>query len=312
MDISKNAVELVIMTLPWVMLAVFCIGSFLRLMVFITVKRHDWFAKEFEKRVQMHLESEVPGKSGKASFYVLSKSLLERTYYEIFELRDRLKRRRNDTVMGFADRIFLVKPGCAWLVKDILNQLKFLKWTDETPKLMQITRATFLRNPCFNRVFGLIPIVALNDLVTILPGLFVVAGILGTFLGIARGLPELGGMNVQDLENSKLIMDRFLSEIAFAMRSSIAGIAFSLVMHIWNVLMSPERAYGTMTDRFETALDLLWYRSDNNAYPEENGTFDEHKDPSAALATSAVQNMIKQHPRQRDADDTTVKKPEAS
>ena len=53
MDISKNAVELVIMTLPWVMLAVFCIGSFLRLMVFITVKRHDWFAKEFEHSVPL-------------------------------------------------------------------------------------------------------------------------------------------------------------------------------------------------------------------------------------------------------------------
>ncbi len=311
MDISKNAVELVIMTLPWVMLAIFCVGSFLRLMVFVTVKRHDWFAKEFEKRVQMYLESEVPGKAGKASFYVLSKSLLERTFYEIFELRDRLKRRRNDQLMGLGDRIFLVKPGCAWLVKDILNQLKFLKWTDETPKLMQITRATFLRNPCFNRVFGLIPIVALNDLVAILPGLFVVAGILGTFLGIARGLPELGGMNVQDLENSKLIMDRFLGEVSFGMRSSIVGIAFSLVVIMWNWLSSSKIAYGTMTDRLETAFELLWYPSDINSYPEENANFDEHKNPAEALAASAVLNVTKQYPRQRDADET-VKKPEAS
>jgi len=312
METPKNWVELFILGLPWGMAAIFVVGSFLRLMVYVTVSRHDWFSKEFEKRVQTFLENEVPGQVPQMSFYVLSKSLLEKTFYEIFELRDRLKRRKNDKIMAWGDRIFLVKQGCAWLVNDILTQIKFLKWTNDTPKLMQITRATFLRNPCFNRVFGLLPMDALNDVVAILPGLFVVAGILGTFLGIARGLPELSSMNLQDLDNTKLIMDRFLSEISFAMRSSIIGIAFSLVMHFWNAIFSPERAYGTMTDRFESALDLIWYRADNNDYPQDEPAFDEHRDPTKALAEKSIKSTVSEYPVDRSGGPITRKKPKAS
>ena len=97
------------------------------------------------------MESETPGKTGQASFYGLAKKMLERTYYESFEMRDRMKRRKNDPIMTWSDRIFLVKQGCAWLVKDILKQLKFLKWTEDNPKLLNITKATFHHNPCFNR-----------------------------------------------------------------------------------------------------------------------------------------------------------------
>jgi hypothetical protein len=285
---DTHIAEYFVLGLPYVMAVVFVLGAVSRLVMWYTTKRHEWFAREFEKRVSRFIDSERPGPVNDVSFYVLSKRLLERTYYEIFALRDRLKRRKNDRVMSLNDRIFLVKPGCAWLVKDILNQIKFLKWTEETPKLLNITRNTFLQNPCFNRAFGVFPIAVLNDFVSVLPGLFVIAGILGTFIGIAGGLHELGGMNLQDLETSKNIMDRFLQEIAFAMKSSITGIVFSLGLHVINVMFSPERLYVSIVERFESALDLLWYRADNNKYPSEKGNFDEHRDPVEALAADAV------------------------
>lgn len=290
---TKQLAEYFILGLPYAMGVAFFAGAFIRYMIYFTTKRHEWFAAEFEKRVSRFIESEKPGSVKNVSFYVLSKRLLERTYYEVFALRDRLKRRKGDKVASMNDRIFLVKPGCAWLVKDILNQLKFLKWTDETPKLQQITRATLHHNPCFNRVFGVIPVSTSNDLVTLLPGLFVIAGILGTFIGIAGGLSELGGMNLQDLENTKNIMDRFLQEIAFAMKTSIAGIVFSLAMHVFNTLFSPERVYVSMVDRFESSLDLLWYRADNNEYPTGDKDFDEHRDPVEALAEDSVNAEVK-------------------
>lgn len=291
----KTLAEYFIIGLPFIMAGVFCVGSFFRIMMWYTVSRHAWFARQFEKRVANYMASEKPGKVERASFYVLSKRMLERTYYETFALRDRLKRRRGDGVMSISDRIFLVKPGCAWLVNDILNQLKFLKWTNETPKLLRITRATFLHNPFFSRVFGLAPIDAVNDIVSILPGLFVIAGILGTFVGIAGGLQDLGGMNLQDIENTKNVMDRFLHEIAFAMKTSIAGIIFSLCAHILNTLFNPERVYMSMVDRFESSLDLLWYRSDNNNFPTQEKEFDQHRDPIEALAEDAVNLEVKRH-----------------
>lgn len=296
---SRQLAEYFILGLPYLMGLAFFGGAFLRYMIYYTTKRHEWFAAEFEKRVSRFIESEKPGDVKNVSFYVLSKRLLEKTYYEVFALRDRLKRRKGDKVMSMSDRIFLVKPGCAWLVKDVLNQLKFLKFTKDTPKLMHITRATLHHNPCFNRVFGVIPSAAANDVVSLLPGLFVIAGILGTFIGIAGGLSELGGMNLQDLENTKNIMDRFLQEIAFAMKTSIAGIVFSLFMHIFNTIVSPERLYVSMVDRMESSLDLLWYRSDNNDYPKQDKDFDEHRDPVEALAEDAVSAEVKRFDNKR-------------
>ncbi|KYG64638.1 hypothetical protein AZI85_04090 [Bdellovibrio bacteriovorus] len=272
--------------------AVFMVGFFFRAMIYYTVRRHEWFAKEFEKRVNRFIEGEVPGKAQGVSFYVLSKKLLERTYYEVFEIRDRMKRRKPDSIMATSDRVFLVRQGCAWLVKDILKQVKFLKWSEGNPKLLNITKATLQHNPCFNRVFGVIPMVGLNDLISILPGLFVVGGILGTFIGIAGGLQELGTMNLQDLESTKNIMDRFLHEISFAMKTSIVGIIFSLLSHVTNVILSPERSYVSMVDRFESALDLLWYRSDNNNFPDHERPFDEHRDAVEALAEDALNKEI--------------------
>ncbi len=310
MEQTKSYAEIFILTLPSIMAGVFILGCFIRLMVYYTVKRHEWFAREFEKRIGRFMDHEVPGKVKNVSFYVLAKRMLERTYYESFEMRDRMKRRRGDPVMGWSDRIFLVKQGCAWLVKDILKQLKFVKWAEGNPKLLNITKATFQHNPCFNRVFGVLHISAVNDVVSIMPGLFVVAGILGTFLGISEGLPRLGGMNMTDLDNTKNIMDQFLKEIAFAMHSSIYGISFSLVMHFWNTIFSPERTYSSMIDRFESSLDLLWYRADNNEYPVQDRGFDEHRDPIEALAEESVSVEIQKNPRSRDFDE--VRKTQAS
>lgn len=306
----KTIAEYFIISLPYAMAVVFVLGVFFRAMVYYTVRRHEWFSREFEKRVNRYVETETPGKVKDVSFYVLAKRMLERTYYEVFEIRDRMKRRKPDPVMSWSDRIFLVKQGCAWLVKDILKQVKFLKWTEETPKLLNITKATFHHNPCFNRVFGVLPMAGLNDLISILPGLFIVAGILGTFIGISNGLGDLGGMNLQDLENTKNIMDKFLHEISFAMKTSIVGIVFSLLSHVVNTVFSPERSYVSMIDRFESAMDLLWYRSDNNNYPTDEKAFDEHKDAVEALAEDALNKEISKTARTREMIE--VRKPKAS
>jgi hypothetical protein len=307
---GKMLAEYFIFVLPYVMGVVFLAGVFLRTMIWYTVRRHEWFAREFEKRVAKYVSEEQEG-SKRVSFYSVSKKMLERTYYEVFALRDRMHRRKGDSVMSMWDRVFLVKQGCAWLVKDLLKQFRYLKWTEDTPKLQQITKATLHHNPCFNRVFGVIPMVGLNDLLSILPGLFVVAGILGTFIGIAAGLESLGGgMNLQDLENTKNVMDKFLFEISYAMKSSIAGIVFSLAGHIFNVMFSPERVYVSLVDRMENSLDLLWYRSDNNIYDTQEKEFDEHKDPIDSLAEDSVNAEIASRQRSRDLDQ--VQKPKAS
>lgn len=285
------------------MLLFFVGGIVFRSLIFYTVKRHDWFAREFEKRVTRYLEGEVPGEKKNVSFYVLSKKMLERTYYEIFENRDKYKRRTPDSIMSLSDRVFLVKQGTAWLVRDILRQIKFLKWGENQPKLLHITKATLQHNPCFNSIFGVIPAAGVNDILNILPGLFVIGGIFGTFLGIVKGLPELQNMSISDLATTKKTMDMFLVEIATAMNSSIVGIFFSVVMTIFNTIFSPEKVFVQMIDRFESSLDVLWNRSDNNNYPKDLPEFDEHKDPVEALAEESVNSELSRAGRGRTLEE---------
>ena len=287
-QMRQNLVKYFIDYLPYAMGVVFVTAAFLRWAIYYTVRRHEWFARQFEMKVFKFIDSDANKTLTDASFYVLAKKIFEKTYYEAFAMRDRKAASSVDFVMSPSDRIFLVKQGCAWMVKDIMKQLRYLKWSKETPKLQQITRATLHHNPCFNKLFGVLPIGALNDLITILPGLFVVAGILGTFLGIKGGLVALGGMDMSNVERTKEIMDGFLHEIAFAMASSVFGIAFSLTLHIYNTSLNPERVFISLVDRFESSMDLLWYRSDNNVVPENVGKFDEHRDPVEALAEEAL------------------------
>lgn len=309
---SKSLVQFIswfIYLLPYAMTVLFAFAMVMRWLIYYTVRRQEWFAREFEKRVNNYVDEQNPGKLAKVSFYVLSKQLLERSFYEAFELRDRMRRRKQDAIMSMHDRIFLVKQGCAWLVKDLVRQIKFLKWTSETPKLVHLTRSTFQNNPVFNRIFGIIPMGALNDFLSILPGLFVVAGILGTFLGIRGGIETLSGMSLENLEMSQKVVNHFLSEIAYAMTSSVIGILFSLLLHIYNTFFSPERAYVATIDRFENSLDLLWYRSTNNDYPLE-GVPQPNRDPMELLAEETLNLELAKSTRTRSMDET--RKPKVS
>lgn len=289
------------------MVSAFVIGAVMRLVIYFSVKRHAWFGREFEKRTSQFLTGEMNRKSDNASFYVVTKRLLEKTYYEVFDKRERERTKKPDRMMLLSDRVFLVKMGCAWLVHDVLKQIRFLKYGSQPPKLINITRNTFAKNPAFNRVFGIIPAIGLNDLLSILPGLFVIGGIFGTFLGVMKGLPELGGMDLSDPAKTKVIMDRFLVEISLSMGASITGIFLSVLMTLVNTMFSPERLFGDIVDRFENSLDLLWNYSHSNEVPLGVKAFDENQDPAEALASAALSQEI-ERTRGRHGDEETPAK----
>lgn len=281
------------------MITAFVLGATFRYLIYHTVKRHEWFGREFERRTSQFLTEEMDHKHHDASFYVITKRLLERTFYEVFENRERARRAKPDKMMLLSDRVFLIKMGCAWLVHDILKQIRFLKYGSQPPKLLNITKNTFSKNPAFNRVFGIVPAIALNDLLNILPGLFVIGGIFGTFLGVMKGLPELGGMDLNDPEKTKSIMDHFLVEISVSMAASITGIFLSVLMTLVNTAFSPERLFVDIIDRFENSLDLLWNYSHSNEVPMGLKQFDENEDPIEALASAALNQELDKSRRRR-------------
>lgn len=258
-----------------------------KLLVIYTIKRQQWFAREFEKRLIKHLDSREAVR--KDSFYVTCKKLLERTYYEVFEVRGIMQRRNLDYISSPLDRLFAIQHGCARFVKDTLKEIRFLKHDGSTPQFLEISKTVMGNNPAFSRLFGWLPLGPVNELLNLIPGLFIIGGIFGTFLGIMQGLPELSGLDIKDPETSKQVMDTFLIKIAFSIGTSVIGILFSVLLSVVYSVTQIEKVYVKVVDTYDRCLARLWESTENNDVPNNLAAFDEHKDPLEALAQMAVE-----------------------
>jgi hypothetical protein len=282
--------KLMSMGLMWLMFIGFMVGLASRILIYFTVKRHEWFTNEFVKRIRAYLDARRDDAPA-ASFYVNTRKLLEKTYYEVFKVRSVMKRRRPDLLLDPMDRWFLVKQGSAWLIHEVLRNIRFMK-NGAQPKMHEMTKAMFQANPAYNRIFGIIPVGTLTELTNLLPGLFVIGGILGTFLGIKNALPELAGLDLENPDSTKTAIANFLTAITFKMNSSIFGILYSVAFSIINSWLAPERVFVTTVDLFETGLDTIWNMSDQASTLTDLPEFDENKDPMEALASEYLKDEI--------------------
>jgi hypothetical protein len=103
-----------------------------------------------------------------------------------------------------------------------------------------------------------------------------------------KALPELGGMNLTDVEGSKLVMDNFLLKISFSMSTSIIGIVFSVGMQLVNTFFSCEKVYIQTVERLESDLDTLWNMSSSNKLPDEITNFESERDPIEVLSEDLI------------------------
>lgn len=246
----------------------FVIAVFMRLSLYWVIKAELRFAREFAVRLHFYLRAVAQGDAPRVgSFSRLIRALLEKTYLECFEINDRYKLRSLDKVESFADRVFMLHAALQRCVEELVVQLGYLKKSIERSgrnDFQDIVRSTFDTNPYFSRVFGILPISTVNELLATLPGLFLVLGIFGTFMGIASGLPELGNMDLSNIENTKKVMDGFLVHISAAMIKSIVGIGLSAFMGILNTLLSVETTHYTAITRLSDSLALAWLETDVN------------------------------------------------
>lgn len=246
------------------MLVVFTLGVALRAMLYFVARSEHWFATEFYTRAQVHLMN--PDAPKVASFHRLLRILLVKTYTDCYETRIKFKRRNLDFIQPLMERMFLIEEGVKRAVEDTLKQTRYLKkdGSAQEPRLLDISKRVFENNPYFNRLIGVFSVSLLNDLLSILPSLFIIGGIFGTFLGISKSLPELGNMDLSNMDETKRIMDMFLIKISTSMIKSIIGIAFSVFMSIVNTMFSIEGTYYEGVNKFCDGLVSLWNETQTN------------------------------------------------
>lgn len=271
------------------LLAAFIIAVIARLLIYVIIYRQKRFVQEFCKRVH-HDITNAPETKG--SFYDLIKRFLARTYFENFELRAKYKRRNEDHVMTIGDRVFLIQDGIILLIDDFLKHIRYLKKdTTQQPNFKTISNNVFSSNPVFNRIFGIIPLSRANEILNILPGIFIVAGIFGTFLGIMKALPELTAMDITDATTSKMVIDSFLIKISFALTTSILGIMLSIVMTFLNTALSPESTYTEIIDAFKAATDILWNKCKDNEIEDPEYSKSSRESEAEDAFELAIANM---------------------
>jgi len=239
----------------------FVLAVIMRLLITVTIHRQKRFVKEFCKRVHQDIAASP---EPKGSFYNHVKRALTRTYFETFELRARYRRRNEDHIMTIGDRVFLIQDGLLRLIDDYLQHIRYLRKGHGQPDFQEISNSVFGSNPIFNRVLGIFSLSRTNDVLNILPSIFIIGGIFGTFLGIMRALPELTAMDITNAEASKVVIDNFLIKISFALSTSILGIVLSIIMSFMNTLLSPTNTYVEIVDAFNSASEIMWNKSENN------------------------------------------------
>lgn len=270
-QILKLVVEVSHTVLMPLMFGAWVLGILMRWLIYFTVRCEYRFITEFEKRVYKHLTHENLDEA-RQPFHVLAELLLQRTYYEHFELKRKYMRRRFDYISSFTDRIFLIQEGATRLVRDILKQTQYLKHGLSRPKFQAITQFVVTSNPIFNKIWGVLPIGMVNDVLHILPGLFVIGGIFGTFIGVMRALPALTGMQVSDVEATRQALDGFLLAVSSSMMTSITGILYSVIMSVLNATMSPESPYLNLVNKLTSSLEFLWNDTDPTAWKAQQET----------------------------------------
>jgi len=266
----------------------FVLAVIMRLLITITVHRQKRFVKEFCKRVHQDIAASP---EPKGSFYNHVKRALTRTYFETFELRARYKRRNEDHIMSVGDRVFLIQDGILRLIDDFLQHIRYLRKGGGQPDFHEISNSVFGANPVFNRVLGIFSMSRTNDVLNILPSIFIVGGIFGTFLGIMRALPELTAMDITNAEASKLVIDNFLIKISFALSTSILGIVLSIIMSFMNTLLSPTNTYVEIVDAFNSASEIMWNKSENNEADNRGIGISERETEAMEAFDLAVANL---------------------
>ena len=267
----------------------FVLAVIMRLLITVTVHRQKRFVKEFCKRVHQDI---MANPEPRGSFYNHVKRSLTRTYFENFELRARYKRRNEDHIMSVGDRVFLIQDGIIRLIDDFLQNIRYLrKESGHQPDFHEISNSVFGANPVFNRVLGVFSLSRSNDVLNIMPSIFIVGGIFGTFLGIMRALPELTAMDITDAQASKLVIDAFLIKISFALSTSILGIVLSIIMSFMNTLMSPTSAYVEFVDAFNSASEILWNKSEHNEVSGVDASLSDRESEAVDAFDLAIANL---------------------
>lgn len=128
------------------------------------------------------------------------------------------------------------------------------------PNFSELADRVLNQDKTWRNVFKILPVDSLNRGLDILPNLFIVGGIFGTFIGITNALPLIASIDISNLSEATPVLNKFVSNVAYSMNTSIAGIVYSVIMTIVTTLFPLGTIREDVAKNFERAIEFMWYR----------------------------------------------------
>lgn len=127
------------------------------------------------------------------------------------------------------------------------------------PDFSQLTERVMNEDEHWSKIFGFVPIDGISRTLDILPTLFIILGVFGTFIGISLALPQIARIDFSNLETSGQTLTDFVINVTFAMKTSIAGIFYSITLTLLNTIFPIDATREQTFEKVETSLQTLWY-----------------------------------------------------
>lgn len=149
------------------------------------------------------------------------------------------------------------------VVIGVKQQVDALK-SPHPPNFSEITDRILVQDPSWSTVGKVIPFSTLQRGLDLLPNLFIIGGIFGTFIGITNALPLIASIDISNISEAAPILNQFVADVAFSMHTSIAGIVFSVLMTVMTSMFPLGALRDEVFKNLENALEFMWYRIHGN------------------------------------------------
>ncbi len=144
------------------------------------------------------------------------------------------------------------------IISNVLNEKSVFE-SNFPPNYNDLANRILERDKNWVKLFGVVPIEGLSRFIDILPGIFVILGILGTFIGISLALPEIAGLDFENMTGSSDVLSQFVTKVTLSMSTSIIGIICSLAMTLLNTLFPVKGVRNLIVKNMVNTTERIWY-----------------------------------------------------
>jgi hypothetical protein len=249
------AIELFKNHLIELMTLVCIVALCLRVIAHRTNRSNQAYFNAFAHSVIKHVEEEEAKKEPVEDVDIWLENMLNAVKEHLPDRTLRFKK----IVDNRSERLTEYTDGKQSVVLAIKQQADALK-SPYPPNFSEMADRVLNQDKKWRSILGFLPMDALNRGLDVLPNLFVVSGILGTFIGITISLPLIAAIDITKLSEAGPILNKFVAGVAFSMDTSIAGIVFSVIMTLVTALFPINVSRDEVAKNFERAIEFMWYR----------------------------------------------------